>query len=438
MSYRHIAILFVCLTSLSVSHGQELLDRIVAVVENETVTERELFENVSRARQMLARQNKPEPEQQVLVSQVLQQVITRKLQLQEADRLGIRIDEISIDRALAAMAKNNDLTLTELKRKIEQSQDSFEAIRNNVREDLTIKQVVQREVIDSMEVSEQEINDFIIAKSQALNESLAYRFAHLKLPKVTDNRSFQSIIQRIHKTLNKENITNFSLLKKRTADLWQELNSKKDDNLKTLPKYHLAELDWKTLEELPKPVRTRLASISAGQQIPPIANSQGLHLFHLLAVHSGDQSVMLKKYHIRHILMQTTPIDDDAIIEQKLNAMKGRLQRNGDFKKFAKKYSQDPGSAFKGGDLGWNDVKTFDPKFAEAALAAYKIGGIFGPFKSEFGWHLLEVLGVREDNITDQATRNLAINRIRQARLNDEIRLWLLKLREEKHIQVFI
>ena len=436
-----ILLVLTLLLSCGTSTAQQLLDQIVAVVENETITQRELMSNLILVRQMMAQKDQAIPDEKVLAAQVLQQTITRKLQLQEAAKLGIKIDEITLDRTLTNIAQKNKITLTELKQQLEQRGQSFESAREKIREDLTIQRVMQREVIDRINVSEQEIKDFLIAKSDALDEKLGYHFAYfiLRPPKEGQlPRAIQAKILKIHKILNKENINNFSMLKKRIAELWDETKEQKNKSDAPIPNYRLTDMGWKTPEELPTPLQKRLYTLSTGEQLLPISNSRGIHLFHLLEIQSGDQTVMQKKYHIRHILMQETPLDDATVIKTKLKKIKRSAEKNDNFAEAARQYSQDPGSAYKGGDLDWSTLENFDPAFAEAAMTASQEGGIFGPFKSGFGWHLLEVVGVREENISNQATREIAISQIKKKRLNDEIRLWLLKLREERHIEVLL
>ena len=431
------------------SHADDLLDRIIAVVDNETITQQELSRGLASARTSLGQQN-ANIDDQTLLAQVLQQLITRKLQLQEAEKLNIRIDEITLDRTIAQMAQNYKMNLIQFKQRIEQDGGNYELLREQMREKLTITRLTQREVIDKMEVSEEEIKNYLTAKSDQTNEKTEYHLAHWKATPNSNNQGLTELYRNatlhMRNTLTKENIYSFAKLKRRNSELWNEFwkargytgksSDAKDKKQLPLPPHTLIDLGWKRAEELPATIYKYIRNIHTGEITAIISNKKSLHWFYLLGVRNKDHSIRKNRYHVRHILLQTNPLEDDDFVKTRLLKMKRAIEKSDNFEGFARKYSKDPGSSYKGGDLGWADPQGFVPEFTEAIMQADAEGGIIGPVHSNFGWHLVEVLGKREEDIGDTMARQEAIAEIKKSRLQEEQRLWLLKLREDRYIEV--
>ena len=411
------------------------LDRIVAVVENEAITERQLGNSIRRAQAMLAQQKREIPDKRALAAQVLQQMIVQQLQLQEAKRLGIVIDDITVDLAVENMAKRNNLSLAELKAKVESGNESFAALRRKIRDDLTIQRLMQREVVNRIEVSKQEIDDLLMRDNpQKLGSE--YRFTHIRVqpPESADARAAaKRRLARIQSQLRGDSFSSLDDLRDRLAQLWR---AAAEDKIGKLP-YRVNDLGWRRAEDLPAPIRRRIDSLRDTGTSPVIANDKGLHLFQLLTTRSNSPEMMQLQYHVRHILIQTNPIDDDATVRRKLVRIKHQIKDNGaDFGALACQHSEDPLSSMKGGDLGWSTPSGYVPEFAEAVSRARGKGDLVGPFKTSFGWHILEVLGTREHDVGDDTMRQQAIAEIRKSKSNEEIRLWLLRLRENRRVEV--
>ncbi len=430
-------IVCIAATAPPAATAQKALDRIVAIVENEAITERQLLENIRRARAVLAQQNREPPNERTLAAQVLQQMIIQQLQLQEAKRLGITIDDLTLDRAVAEMAQRNNLSLAEFKQKVESDNRDFQTLRREIRDELTIRRLVQREVINQIEVSEQEIDD-VLMLDETRRSSIEYRFVHLRIPPQTDDDTLDAAKKRFVQTRQKLRGDSFSSLddlRKRFAQLWKEAG--KEDGIKGL-RYQVKDLGWHYAEGLPAPVRRRIDTLQDDGTSPVISNDDGLHLFQLLATRSDSPEIMQLQYHVRHILMQPNPIDDDEKIKRELLDIKRQIEDGAGFEALACAHSQDPLSSMKGGDLGWASPRNYVPEFAKAVTQTRGQGGIIGPFKTSFGWHILEVLGTREHDIGNDATRQQALTAIRKGKADEETSLWLLKLRESRRVEVRI
>ena len=169
-----------------------------------------------------------------------------------------------------------------------------------------------------------------------------------------------------------------------------------------------------------------------------IKNKETLNWYFLLGIRNTEHGQLETQYHVRHILLQTNPISGDETVQKRLQKIKHIVQKNNNFEALAKQYSKDPGSSFKGGDLGWSNLNSLVPEFKEAALQSAQTNQIVGPFKTSFGWHLVEVIAVREDDLGDRMARNEAVAQIRRSKLEEARTLWLINLRENRHIEIFL
>ena len=436
-----IPIVVAVMTAAGPGSAQKPLDRIIAIVENETITQYQLNMAIHRTRALMKQTDAPDVDNRVLIARVLQELITQKLQLQEAERLGFVIDEITLSRTMEQLAANNRMTLEELEAQIKKDGRDFHELREQVRRQLLIKQLLQREVIDNIEVSEQEIKNYLLAKSGNDKQDVEYHLAHwqVKFKAETDIPApLESKTVQLRKELSKEGIKTFSHLKKRSAGIWREIWRTGKDGKTRIPRYLLRDLDWGTTAALSETRRKYVEALKPGQVTPIMKSRDGLSFFHLLGIRNKSHGVRQSQYHVRHVLLTTNPIDDDNVIKRRLSKIRRLIEKSGNFGKYARKYSEDPGSAFKGGDLGWNTPETFVPEFAAAIRTAHDADGIIGPFKTKFGWHILEVLDTREEDVGDEMARREAIAQIKQSRLAEETNLWLLELRQTRHVEVRI
>ena len=259
--WRSVLRCFVCSFLMQVSSSslaQDLLDRIVAVVENEAITQQELNQNIQIMKANLAQKNIRTYDEKKLVAEVLQQLITKNLQLQEAQRLNIQIDEITLDRAVAQMAKNYGMDLVQLRKRVEQEGRSFEEVRNQIRNNLTVQQLLQREVINKIDVSEEEIHKYLIAKSQHTQQSTEYHLAQWATPLPDPNKInlYQNIAIYLKNTLVKEDITSFEHLAHRNKIIWKNAwvqvfkKNKSTQGKIKLPPQTLQDLGWKKINEM--------------------------------------------------------------------------------------------------------------------------------------------------------------------------------------------
>ena len=413
-----IAIILIAIAiSAPSAASQEVIDKIVAVVGDTAISSRELAATVNRVKENMRRQEQEIPATQVLLPKVLEQLIAVKLQLQEAERIGIAIDEITLDQMLARIAENNGQTLAEMKAQIEQQQGNYGEVREAVRQEAILSQLRQQ-VINDIAVSESEIEQGL----RALNAQSLFRFSYLsaKLPEAEAER--EELEAKFH-TLRKKMLyeSNFSKLAKKASQ-------------EALINYKYSQP--KRLNQLPKLLQEKVLNMNIGDITAVIKTADMLYLFSLDDRQTKKlPQVVEKQYHIRHILLRTDALHSDLYIRKKLLAIKKRIEDGESFARMAKKYSQDPGSGYKGGDLGWIPTQGLAKEFVQQVERAPH-GKIIGPFATNFGQHLLEVLSERKQDISSKVQRQNIIAGLRKEKSEGAINEWLLRLREEQYIDI--
>ncbi|MGU9977508.1 MAG: peptidylprolyl isomerase [Candidatus Oxydemutatoraceae bacterium WSBS_2016_MAG_OTU14] len=424
----------------------QIIDRIVAVVENKAITQQELEENILLTKTMLAQKNVQNIDEKKLVAEVLQQLITKNLQLQEAQRLNIQIDAIAIDRAVAQMAQQNNMDLVQLQSRIQQEGRSFEKFREQIGEHLATQQLLQREVVNKIKVSEEEIQQYLLSKSQVTQQGTEYHLARWQAPIVGDDaqKLYQKTALLLKNTLNKENISSFDHLAYRAKVLWKDAwvqyfkKHRPGETKIPLPKQSFEDLSWKKIVDFSSMQQKLILDTKLKTATRLMKEKNTYSWLFVLGIRNTEHSSTEKQYRVRHILLQTNPLNDDEVVRKRLEKIKDIAQRKNNFDELAKKYSKDPGSSFKGGDLGWSNLKSFVPEFRTASLEAADTGKLVGPFKTAFGWHLLEVTQTRENDIGGQMARSEASAQIRRNKLAEAKSLWLINLREKSHIEIFL
>ncbi|MBC6414547.1 MAG: peptidylprolyl isomerase [Chromatiales bacterium] len=418
VAFSFIVMLLIAATiSTPVVAQPKVIDKVVAVVGDVAISSRELAMTVARVRENLSRQEQQIPPPDVLVANVLEQLIVVKLQLQEAKRLGIAVDEVALDSMLVRIAENNGQTLAEMKAQIEQQQGSYSEMRESVRQELIISQLRQQ-VVDGIQVSDAEIETSL----RELNAKTLFRFSYLsaELPEIeTEREKLRLWFQQLRKKMLYEN--DFSKLAK-AASKNASVSYKKSEP--------------RRLKQLPELLQAKVLNMNIGDVTQIIKTADRIYLFSLDDKQAEQQPRMVEQqYHIRHILLRTDAMNSDSYIRKKLLAIKKRIENGESFELLAKRYSQDPGSGFKGGDLGWLPTQGLAKEFAQQVEQATH-GQVIGPFATEFGQHLLEVLGERKQDISGDIQRQNIIAQLRREKSAEAINEWLLRLRESQHIDI--
>ena len=415
------AVIMVALLHSPVATALEPLDSIAVVVNEDVITSNELEDKVKYYENQLRLTNSTVSDRQSLRKQVLERMIRDKVQLQQAAKLGIQIDDINLNRMIDAMARKNNLTLSELRATLEQEGIEFSDFRDQTRDELIIQELQKRMVADKVNVTSQEVKQCIESNSKQENSASEYHLLHILIAtpesaSPEDIQASQDKAEKIHRELQQG--AEFKQMAIRESDGSNALNG---GDLGTRKANELPELFLKAIEDL-----------GQGDISEHVRSASG---FHILKIAGTSKNVeMVTQTHARHILIRTSAdvSDDDAM--QTLQELKQRIEQGEDFADLANEYSEDPGSKIKGGDLGWASPGTFVPAF-EQTMASLSEGEISEPFKSQFGWHLMQVLERREIDMAQNVLEAKAMQAVRARKIDEEIRLWLRRIRDEAYVE---
>ena len=399
-----------------------LVDRIVAVVENDVITESELIERINVIKAQ-ANDKSRLPSDNALTEQVLQRIILERLQVDWATRRGIEIDDATLDQAMRNLAQRNGLDLDQFRSALLQQGIDYVAFRNQIRTEMIISQVTRRAIEANVQISEKEIDDVLESQQNVINPDSEYRISHILIqlpqdPTPDDIAAAKSKIEDLHaKAKAGESFTQLAIAHSQAQDALEG-----------------GDLGWRNKSQLPDVFARQVSSMKPGDISNTLRSNSGFHIFRILDMR-GNDTVMVDQVLSRHILIRPNAVRSDAQVEQDLAALRTRIVNGDDFAELARAHSEDPGSASKGGELGWMSPSAFVPKFREVS-ETLELNSISQPFKSRYGWHILQVLDKREHDNSEEARRNEAREFIRQRKVGEEKELWLRQIRDESYVDI--
>ena len=400
----------------------EFMDSIAAIVNDGVVLRSEVETQLGMIIATLEKQGGQIPPVNTIREEVLERLIVQRLQLQRADRYGIRVSDEALNAAIANVAKNNDVSFEEFPKILDKEGINYNDYRNELRQQITIEQLRQREVISRIAVSESELDNFLVFQKDQDRLNYEYDLSHILIP--VSSRAGDGEIN------NKQDLIN---------ELYEEIIDGKDfdDVAVEFSKGQQAlsggRLGWLKGEQLPD-VFVRVASeLKNGELSLPFETSSGFHLIKLNAV-KGNEPILEEQIKVRHILIKTNEVLDDSAAEEKLKTIRQQIIDEGNFGAVAAAMSEDSGSAQDGGDMGWAARGFFVPEFEEIAYSLEE-NEISQPFRSRYGWHIIEYLGKRIFDNTEEIQKRKAISSIRNSKLSSEIEIWASELRDEAFVE---
>lgn len=413
----------IALLALTITVHAKLLDRIVAVVENDVIMESELRERVNVLIKQFEKNPEALPPQKILIEQVLQRLIVERLQLQLAEQRGIQIDELTLDQTMRNLAKRNRMTLEQFRQVLVQQGLDYATYREQVRDEMVLDQLRQRTINDNIQVSESEIEE-LVKKSDKdlLKKEYEYHIAHILIA-VPENPKPGQIERSKHRAAlvfdRAKAGNNFAKLAIAASDAQDALQG--------------GDLGWRNLAQLPEVFLQQIEGMEAGDVSQIGQSAAGFHIFKVID-RRAIENTMVDQVLVRHILVRTNALVSDEAAERKLSELKRRIEQGDDFEDLAKAHSDDPGSAVSGGNMDWTVSSNFVPKFKEV-VDTLETNKICEPFQSRFGWHIVEVLDKRKHDNSQDAMRIEAREQIRQRKIEEETELWLRQLRDESYIE---
>lgn len=413
-----LSVLF--LVNCPIKANEELLDEIVAIVEDGVILRSELDRAVNNIVQQLKARGTQLPPKSVLDQQVLERLITTELQIQKADSAGVRISEAEIDHALSQIASQNKLTLSQMQQALENDGISFADFRSDMRNDLKTEKIRNGLADQNVKVSEHEI-DLFLADNQLSQTEV--RLGHILI--AVDAKADQDKVKEAKSTIDK---------------IYQELEKGKDfADLATIystgqKAKEGGDLGWRSSNELPTLFADQIKAMNVGEFTHPVRSASGFHIIRLSDKREQAKK-MITQYNARHIMIENSELVTPAQGMEIINNINDKLQTGSDFAKLAEEYSDDVNSAALGGDLGWFQINEFGQRFGDV-VKNLDDNEISSPFQTQVGWHIVQKLGERENDITDNLKRAQAKQSIHARKMNEEIESWLREIRGEAFIDI--
>ncbi|GHT99842.1 chaperone SurA [Betaproteobacteria bacterium] len=399
------------------------IDRIVAVVNSEVITSLQLRERLAQVHRQFQRQSAQLPPDDVLERQILDQMIVERAQMQLANDTSLQIDDTMIERAIGRIAAANRLTIDEMKAALVRDGIDWERFTREVRTELLLSRLREREVDNRVTVTDAEIASFIKNNPDAFS-SVEYHLAHILLsPRGGDANAMAALRERVEQVLGRLGAgEDFSRVAIDSSDAPDALRG--------------GDVGWFGRDRMPGLYAEVVTSLAPGEISSPLRSADGLHIIKLIDKRQGEDggsTHRIEQTHARHILIKTTEILADAEAEARLRALRERIVNGSDFAELAKASSADL-SASKGGDLGWLNPGDTVPEF-ERAMDALKPGEVSPPVHSPFGWHLIQVLERRTQDVSDEFKKNSARAILRQRKADDAYDEWLRQLRDSTYVE---
>ena len=420
--YWVLALLIVA-ASLMPAHATVVpLNHIVAVVNDEVITRQELSKRYDETVRNLSRQNTPLPPREMLEKQLLERMITELALQQHARSTGVRVDPAQVERAIQRIAAQNKVDVPTLQAALEKEGQSLDGMRTTIRNEILIARARERDVDNRVTVSDAEIEGYLQTKAQQGAET-EYNFAHILIT-VQENASPEQIQARrtraeeIHAQLSQG--ADFAQMSASSSDAPNAMQG--------------GAFGWRASGKMPALFVDALKPLQPGQISPLLKSSNGFHILKLYDKRGLDATLNVTQTHARHILIKTNELTSESDARNRLLQLKERIDNGVKFDELARLHSDD-GSAAKGGDLGWINPGDTVPEF-EKAMNELAIGEISEPVQSPFGWHLIQVLERREQDVTQERQRLQARQAIRERKAEEAFQDWVRQIRDSAYVEL--
>jgi peptidyl-prolyl cis-trans isomerase SurA len=401
----------------------DLLDRIVAVVNKEVITQFELNERIARVQKELQRRGTASVDPSEIEHQVLDRLIVEKVQLQYARETGMRVDDLELDRTVNRVAENNRLSLTEFRQKLESDSIPFDKFREELRNEILLTRLRDREVTSKLTVSEGEIDNLILEQSEKKGIGTEYNVAHIlvRVPEQATPAQVQARRARAEEVLRRlRDGADFAQVAATYSDAPDALQG--------------GVIGWRNQQRLPELFVEALSGLTPGGVSGVFRSPAGFHVIKLIDMRGAGAPVLVEQAHVRHILVRTNELVSEDEAKRKLLALRERIVNGVDFAELARLNSDD-GSASRGGDLGWVYPGDTVPEF-ERAFVDLKLMEVSQPVKTPFGWHLVQVLERRTADVSTDRRRIEARKALLDRKGDEAYQEWLRQLRDRAYVEL--
>jgi peptidyl-prolyl cis-trans isomerase SurA len=415
------------LTSVTVSSyaALVLIDRISVVVDQDVIMQSEIDERMKAIKAQIAADPQTQaPSDDVLRGQIIERLILENLQLQTADRAGIRISDDELNEALSSIASQNQMTLTQFRVALANDGVSWAAMREQVRREFAISRVQQGVMRRRIEVTEQEIDNFLATEVGESLTSDQYRLGHILIA-LPPNPSAQDI------RTTRDKADSISTQLQEGADFGSlAIEFSEDQNA-----LEGGDMGWRKPAQLPSMFSDLVADMKAGDTKGPIKSGRGFHLIKVMEKRGATSEGQIEQTQVRHVLIQPNEIRTEGECQDLATSLRDEIVEGRDFADVAKLYSDDPGSALGGGDLGWSRAGVFVPEF-ESTMKAMDINELSEVFKTAHGYHFLEVTGRRIEDFSERFKMGQAENYLRNQKFDEELDNWQREIRDKAFVEI--
>lgn len=395
------------------------LDSVVAIVDEDIILSSEVRDRVQQIKASATQRGMELPDDETLIQETLDRLILESIQLQLADRYGIRIPDAQLDQSMARVAAQNRLTLEQFRDALTQNGQSYLQMREALRDELAIQRVQQGSVMRDINITEREIDNFMATEEgEAMIEP--------------EYRVIQALVSVSRSDSKDERTAKEDFVDGVLANILAGADFSEAVSVIEPYAFRGGDLGWRKLSDIPSMFSEIVPSLKPGQT-GKVQSSSGLHLVHLAEARGIER--LVEQTNVRHILVKPNEVLDDDAAREFIASLKQRVESGEDFAELAKEHSDDIGSAQEGGELGWTNPGQMVPEF-ETAMAGAEIGVITDPVRSEFGWHILEVTDRRTENFAEQVRRNQVANFLRESKYEEELENWLREIREEAFVDI--
>ena len=399
------------------------MDRIVAIVDQAVVTEQELESRISTVTAQFKKQGTELPAEAILRKQILERLITDTLQLQYAAQTGLKVDDNQLDKTIGRIAEQNQLSLAEFTEALAKDGVSMTKFRADIRNEITLARLREREVDGRVNVSESEIDNFLTSQAANNENQDEYEIAHLliRTPEEGATEDIQKAKIKVDKALSELNGgVSFAKVSASYSDAPNALEG--------------GSLGWKSAAQMPALFLDALKAMKVGEVSAPLRSPNGFHVLKLNNKRGGNSPLVIQQTHARHILIKLSEIMSEKDGKLKIDSIKERLDNGEKFEALARQYSEDS-TASTGGDLNWVNPGDTVPQF-EKAMNELKDMQISMPVRTQFGWHLIQVIERRSQDMSKEAARLKARQEIRAKKADEAYQDWIRELRDRAYVEI--
>lgn len=413
-----------CMSTLQAAPAIEAIDQIVAVVNDEVITRGELEQRYQVAVQQLRRQNIQQPPRNLLLKQTLERMVTERALLQHAKNTGIRLEPLQIERTIERIAQQNNLGIEGLKQALARDGISFERFRENISNEMLIARARERQVESKLNISDAEIDSYLQSQS-TLGHDEEFHISHIlvTVPENASPEQTQERRERAQKILDELGKgVDFAQLSASYSDAPNALDG--------------GILGWRNAGQIPTLFLDALRNLKPGEVTELLKSPNGFHVIKLNDKRGKGVATVIEQTRARHILIKPSEITSESDAINRLNQIRERLEQGGEkFEDLARQFSEDTGSAAKGGELGWVNPGDTVPEF-ERAMNVLQPGQLSPIVQSPFGWHLIQVIERRQQDVTAERQRLLARQAIRERKSDEAFEDWVRQVRDQAYVEL--